>query len=503
MSNSFEEFANNYKEGKTQLVWKWGSADLETPVSTYLKLCSDEKYSFLLESVEGGEVLGRYSAIGLRPDMLWRYDHGIAKTSVDDFSEWLDCEGEPLESLKELVKESKLEFLPDEAIPPMATSGFYGFMGYDTIRLVENIPDNNPDILNIPESILIRPTLTIIFDNVKNMMCISTPVRIHSGNSNLDAEDVYKNAINIIDDTFKILENSSVKQSVIDKTSCSLPLEISSNISRDEYHYMVRKAVEYIKAGDIFQVVPSQRFSMDFDLPPIELYRSLRRLNPSPFLFHLNFDDFALVGSSPEILVRVRDRTITIRPIAGTRKRGLNKQEDRELADDLLSDPKERAEHLMLLDLARNDVGKVSEIGSVNVTEEFTVEMYSHVMHIISNVEGTLRDDVNSIDALFSGFPAGTVSGAPKIRAMEIIDELENERRSFYAGCVGYFDGNGDVDTCITLRTALIKDNKLYVQAGGGVVSDSDAEFEYQESCNKAQAIIRAAEIAIEDFLHK
>jgi anthranilate synthase component 1 len=262
---------------------------------------------------------------------------------------------------------------------------------------------------------------------------------------------------------------------------------------------MVKRAVGHIRAGDIFQAVLSQRFSTPFDLPPFELYRSLRRVNPSPFLFHLNFGGFALVGSSPEILVRVRDGTVTIRPIAGTRKRGATPEEDKALAADLLADPKECAEHLMLLDLGRNDVGRVASIGSVKVTERFTIEHYSHVMHIVSNVEGRLKDGADSLDALFAGFPAGTVSGAPKIRAMQIIDELEPARRSFYAGCVGYLDGNGDVDTCIALRTALVKDGRLYVQAGAGVVADSDPESEYQETLNKARAIISAAEMAVEE----
>lgn len=287
------------------------------------------------------------------------------------------------------------------------------------------------------------------------------------------------------------------------RTGHSETPEVESNVTQAQYHDMVRKAVEYIHAGDIFQVVPSQRFSMDFDLPSFQLYRTLRRLNPSPFLFHLRMDDFALVGSSPEILVRVRNDNVAIRPIAGTRKRGRTTAEDKALAEDLLSDPKERAEHLMLLDLARNDIGRVAETGSVNVTDRFIIEFYSHVMHIVSHVEGQLRPDCHPLDALFSGFPAGTVSGAPKIRAMEIIDELEPVRRGFYAGCIGYLSGCGDVDSCITLRTGLVKDGKLYVQAGGGVVADSDPEFEYQESCNKAQAVLSAAKLCFAQALQE
>jgi anthranilate synthase component 1 len=280
------------------------------------------------------------------------------------------------------------------------------------------------------------------------------------------------------------------------RSANALP-EPVSNVSREHYHQMVERAKDYVRAGDIFQVVPSQRFTLPFELPPFALYRALRRLNPSPFLFHLDFGDFAIVGSSPEILVRVRDDTVTVRPIAGTRPRGGSRMEDEALKADLLADPKERAEHLMLLDLGRNDVGRVAQIGTVEVTEKEIVEYYSHVMHIVSNVEGKLRDDKDAIDALCAGFPAGTVSGAPKIRAMEIIDELETERRSFYAGAVGYLSADGNMDTCIALRTALVKDGKMYVQAGGGVVADSDPEAEYQESCNKAKALIRAAEEAV------
>jgi anthranilate synthase component 1 len=270
-----------------------------------------------------------------------------------------------------------------------------------------------------------------------------------------------------------------------------------------DYKNAVTKAIDYIRQGEIFQAVLSQRFTIDFDLPPFELYRSLRRLNPSPFMFHLQFEDFALVGSSPEVLVRVRDNTVTIRPIAGTRKRGANEKEDKFLAEDLLADPKEHSEHLMLLDLGRNDVGRVSDYGSVKVTSQFKIENYSHVMHIVSNVEGKLKKDHDIVDALFAGFPAGTVSGAPKVRAMQIIDELEPTRRGYYAGGVGYFSGNGEMDTCIALRTALIKNGKLYVQAGAGIVADSNPESEHQETVNKAQAVIRAAELAVEQAQSK
>jgi anthranilate synthase component 1 len=370
-------------------------------------------------------------------------------------------------------------------------------MGYDMVRLIEDIPDTNPDEINVPDSIMMRPTIMVLFDNVQNMMCIVTPERDHKANGKKGAKDCYDEAVRRIDKTLDRLMDPVPVTALHHETSLSAPLPVRSNMTEKEFHGMVDKAVEYIRAGEIFQVVLGQRFTMDFDLPAFELYRTLRRLNPSPFLFYINFDGFSLVGSSPEILVRVRNRKVTIRPIAGTRPRGANAAEDKALATDLLADPKERAEHLMLLDLGRNDIGRVAKTGTVKVTDQFAIENYSHVMHIVSNVEGMLRDDLDSLDALFAGFPAGTVSGAPKVRAMEIIDELEPLRRSYYAGCVGYLDGNGELDTCIALRTALVKDGKVYVQASGGIVADSVAASEFQESCNKAKAVIKAAEQAV------
>jgi anthranilate synthase component 1 len=322
---------------------------------------------------------------------------------------------------------------------------------------------------------------------------VVTPVWTEDG---VDADTAYGRAESRLGEAVADLERS-VPHEQIKRAAGGVVPEPSSNTTREAYHAMVEKAKEYIFAGDVFQVVPSQRFSVPFDLPPMALYRALRRLNPSPFLFCVNFGDFAVVGSSPEILVRLRDGTVTVRPIAGTRPRGANATEDQALADDLLSDPKELAEHLMLLDLGRNDVGRVAKIGTVKVTERNIIERYSHVMHIVSNVEGEIDPQYDAIDALVGGFPAGTVSGAPKVRAMEIIDELEHDRRGIYAGAVGYLSANGSMDTCIALRTAVLKDGVMYVQAGGGVVADSDPETEYQESCNKARALIRAAQEAV------
>lgn len=494
-----DAFRQNFADQKTQLIWEWVSADLETPVSAYLKLCGYTAYSFLLESVEGGATLGRYSVIGTNPDFLWKCSQGAkVETKADQGSIWTQQDVCAKASLKENIAASSIDIVP-EGLPPMCGLGLFGYIGYDMIRLVENVPDNNPDDLQVPDSILSRPSILAIFDNVKNMICVATPVYAHAGNSEFPVDMVYSDARTRVENALKSI-NSPLDRTMLDhKTLLQNGQEITSNTPKEDYKAAVEKAVEYIHAGEIFQAVPSQRFSIDFDLPSFELYRSLRSVNPSPFLFHLSFEGFALVGSSPEILVRVRDDMVTIRPIAGTRKRGKNAIEDKALAEDLLGDAKECSEHLMLLDLGRNDVGRVAEIGSVNVTDQFQIELYSHVMHIVSNVEGKLRKGLDIVDALFAGFPAGTVSGAPKIRAMEIIDELEVSRRGTYAGGVGYFSENA-MDSCIALRTALVKDSKIYVQAGGGVVADSDPEFEYQESCNKAKAVFHAAELVIQKF---
>jgi anthranilate synthase component 1 len=357
---------------------------------------------------------------------------------------------------------------------------------------MERLPDENPEVIGLPSGLFIRPTIIAVFDTIEDMVTVVTPVRPKPG---VSASEAYESAVNrltaVVDDFDRAIKHEAGRAEVGE------PPVPASNMTREQFHGMVDRVKEYILAGDAFQVVVSQRFAIPFSLPPFALYRALRRLNPSPFLFFLNFDDFSIVGSSPEILVRLRDDTVTIRPIAGTRPRGKTPEDDRHNAEDLLADPKERAEHLMLLDLGRNDVGRVSEVGTVKVTEQFIIEYYSHVMHIVSNVIGKIRPDYDALSALIAGFPAGTVSGAPKVRAMEIIDELEPERRGVYAGCIGYFGASGDMDTCIALRTAVVKDGVVYVQAGGGVVADSDPEGEYQESWNKARALMRAAEEAV------
>jgi anthranilate synthase component I len=486
------EFVASYEAGRPQVVWTSLVADLETPVSAMLKLAEGRPYSFLLESVEGGAVRGRYSAIGLKPDLIWRCFGNRAEVNRrarHDLAAFEPSSDDALADLRALIRASRIA-MPD-GLPPIA-AGLFGYIGYDAVRLMERLPDANPDTLGIPDAVLMRPTVVAVFDNIADQVTIVTPVWPSAGLEARSAYDLaYERLADVVADFDRALPHRP-----LERGPATAP-EARSNISRERYHEMVERSKEYIRAGDIFQVVPSQRFILPFELPPFALYRALRRLNPSPFLFFFDFDGFALVGSSPEILVRLRDGVVTVRPIAGTRRRGADRAEDAVLAADMLGDPKELAEHLMLLDLGRNDVGRVAKIGTVRVTEKMVVEYYSHVMHIVSNVEGEIRPDADALDAIIAGFPAGTVSGAPKVRAMEIIDELEPERRSFYAGAAGYFGADGSTDTCIALRTALVKDRQVIVQAGGGVVADSDPEAEYQESRNKARALIRAAEEAV------
>ncbi len=485
------EFERAYAAGRPQVVWTRLVADLETPVSAMLKLAHGRPNSFLLESVEGGAIRGRYSFIGFAPDLVWRCfgdKAEIKHDALDPKSQFAPCPGGAVKSLRAIERESRID-LPD-GLPPMA-AGLVGYMAYDFVRMVERLPDANPDPIQVPDGLFLRPTVMAVFDRLEDSISVITPVRPAPGVSAMAAlAEATERLAAVERDLSKSLPHHAATD------AASHIVEPVSNMSREQFHAVVKKAVEYIKAGDAFQIVPSQRFRFPFALPPIALYRALRRLNPSPFLFILDFGDFSVVGSSPEILVRVRDGKVTIRPLAGTRKRGATPEEDKALEKDLLADPKELAEHLMLLDLGRNDVGRVAKVGTVKVTEQFIVERYSHVMHIASNVEGELDPKFDAIDALLAGFPAGTVSGAPKVRAMEIIDELEPERRGVYAGCIGYFGADGEMDTCIALRTAVIKDKTMYVQSGVGVVADSDPETEYQESCNKARALIRAAEEA-------
>tara|TARA_B100000579_G_scaffold401736_1_gene384424 strand:+ start:149 stop:1630 length:1482 start_codon:yes stop_codon:yes gene_type:complete len=492
MNDISKKFIECYNSGKPQLLWKFIVADLETPVSALIKLTKNKNYNFLLESVEGGENRGRYSAIGINPDLIWRCKNGLSETAIpkNNNVKFVKNKEQPLNSLRSLINDSTIEI--PKNLPPLS-AGLFGYIGYDMISYFENIKIKNSDPLNLPETILIRPSLICIFDRLKDEFILITPIR---PTSNLTAQEAWENGQKIITNAVGELNMGLDHSNLPVQKELKQDNNAPSNLKKSEFFNSVEKAKEYIKSGDVYQVVLSQRFEVPFKKSSISFYRSLRRLNPSPFLFHFNFGDFFVVGSSPEILVRLRNNECTIRPIAGTRPRGKDKEEDSKLKKELLEDPKERAEHLMLLDLGRNDVGRVSKPGTVEVSESFSVEMYSHVMHIESEVKGELREGLDSLDALIAGFPAGTVSGAPKIRAMEIIEELETQRRGIYSGAVGYFSASGDLDTCIALRTGIIKDEKLYVQAGGGIVHDSTNEGEELETRNKAKALIRAAELA-------
>ena len=491
LSPSFEEFERNWTAGKNQLVWARLAADLDTPVSLMLKLGEARPETFMLESVTGGEVRGRYSIVGMKPDLIWRC-HGttseINREARFDAAAFRPLDGHPLQTLRDLIAECAID-MPEGL--PAVSAGLFGYLGYDMIRLVEHLPNVNPDPLGLPDAVLMRPTVIAVLDGVKGEVTLVSPAWAASG---LSARAAYAQAAERVMDALRDLDRAPPAQRDLGEAA---PVgEPVSNFTHDGYKQAVERAKDYIRAGDIFQVVPSQRWAQRFELPPFALYRSLRRTNPSPFLFFFNFGGFQVIGASPEILVRLRDGEVTIRPIAGTRKRGDTPDEDRALELDLLADKKELAEHLMLLDLGRNDVGRVAKVGTVHPTEKFTIERYSHVMHIVSNVVGQINEGEDALSALLAGLPAGTVSGAPKVRAMEIIDELEPEKRGVYGGGVGYFAANGEMDFCIALRTAVLKDETLYVQAGGGVVYDSDPEAEYQETVNKSRALRRAAEDA-------
>ncbi|MFK4809100.1 anthranilate synthase component I [Devosia sp. ZW T5_3] len=489
--DSYQRFAEQYEAGKSQIVWRRIVADLETPIGTYLKLAQDRTNTFLLESVQDGAIRGRYSIIGLLPDVILKVEAGqasINRTAQLDPDHYEPLSEAPLDALRTLVADSKIDVPP--GLPPQS-AGIYGFLGYEMVRYMEVLPNSNPDHLELPEATLMRPSLLAIFDTLKDELYLTAPIFVREGVSARQAHEAAEARI----------EEAIARLGRALPTTAALPdlesIAVTSNTSREEYFAMVAKAKDYITAGDIFQVVLSQRFEAEFTLPATALYRALRRTNPSPYMYFLDFGGFAIAGSSPEVLVRVQDGQVTIRPIAGTRKRGATPTRDQELAAELLADPKELAEHLMLLDLGRNDVGRVAKTGTVKVTDKFFLEFYSHVMHIVSNVVGVLDPKYDFVDALSAGFPAGTVSGAPKVRAMEIIDELEKSRRGIYGGCVGYFSADGTMDTCIVLRTAIVKDGKLYAQAGAGIVADSKPELEQLECENKARALFSAAEEAL------
>ncbi len=477
---------------KPQLVWRKRIADTETPVSAALKLFQAERGDFILESVEGGETRGRHSLIGIAPDLVFRAAGNRAEINrhwITDREAFVPSPLPSLDALRALAAECRMD-VPEELPPALAC--LVGYFGYETIGLVEKLPRAPQSALELPDMLFVRPTVILLFDRLKDEMFLVSPVW-----TGLDDSSAVALAHERLDEAERLLNARQTGTAHFDTKSGPQPLELEPVLPAGRYIEMVAAAKNYIAAGDIFQVVLAQRFTAPFNLPPVHLYRALRRINPSPFLYFIDLPGFALIGSSPEILVRSRGGEITIRPIAGTRPRGRSSIEDAENKASLLADPKERAEHLMLLDLGRNDVGRVTKSGSVTVTDSYMVEFYSHVMHIVSNVVGELADDKDAIDALFAGFPAGTVSGAPKVRACEIIAELEPETRGAYAGGVGYFSPNGDMDSCIVLRTAVVKDSIMHVQAGAGIVADSIPEYEQRECEAKAGALIAAAREAI------
>ncbi|HKX78873.1 MAG TPA: chorismate-binding protein [Novosphingobium sp.] len=490
-AENLDEARQALETGKPALVWRRLIADTETPVGAAIKLFEPGRGDFVLESVEGGEVRGRYSLIGLDPDLVFRATETsceINRTWRSDREAFEPIARDSLVVLRELVENCRIDVPPSL---PRALACLVGYFGYETVGLVEKLPRAPASPLGLPDMLFVRPTVILVFDRLGDELFCVAPV----WPSQADHAVVLEQAADRIDEALRRLRGPvpvPVTGAALDEPA------LSRTMDPEDYKAMVLRAKDYIEAGDVFQVVLAQRFTCPFTLPPLSLYRALRRINPSPFLYFLDLPGFALIGSSPEILVRVRDGDVTIRPLAGTRPRGLTPEEDRANEISLLADPKERAEHLMLLDLGRNDVGRVASANSVRVKESYTIERYSRVMHIVSHVEGRLdTENHDAIDAVFAGFPAGTVSGAPKVRACEIIAELEPETRGAYAGGVGYFAPDGSVDSCIVLRTAVVKDGMMHVQAGAGIVADSDPEYELRECEAKAGALFDAAREAV------
>lgn len=491
-SHNRAEAERELAQGRSTLIWRRRIADTETPVSAALKLIEPERGDFLLESVEGGETRARHSFVGLAPDLVFRASGDAAQINecwTRDRAAFVPCEAGSLGALRALAERCRMEVPPEL---PRALAFLVGYFGYETIGLVEKLPRAPQSDLALPDMLFVRPTVLLIFDRLKDELFLIAPIWAGSQ----DAGQAIAAAEERLDAAERALQ-APLPAPSRDPSLDPEALQPHPTLPPGRYGEMVLKAKDYIEAGDVFQVVLAQRFTAPFTLPPIELYRALRRVNPSPFLYFLDLPGLALIGSSPEILVRVRDGEVTIRPIAGTRPRGKTPVEDAENRTSLLADPKELAEHQMLLDLGRNDVGRVAAAGTVRVTDSFTVEQYSHVMHIVSNVVGELVADRDAIDALFAGFPAGTVSGAPKVRACEIIASLEPETRGAYAGGVGYFAPDGSVDSCIVLRTAIVRDGTMHVQAGAGIVADSVPEYEQRECEAKAGALFAAAREAL------
>ena len=483
INTSFNEFKKKHSKKKHQILFKSFKCKDYYRVENLYKFLLAEKNSFIFESVEKGTIRGRYTIIGLNPDKIWDINNNIITLNANGKKTRIKTN--PLNYINKLIKNFKIE-MPNQ-LPSMA-SMLVGYFSYDIIRYIEKIPNKCIDDLKIPDVRISRPKNLIIYDNLKKKIYYIE--NVYADTKIKSYQETYESIIKRFQ-LYENFENIKLPEQFTFKPNKNF---IKSNISKNRFKLLVKKAKSYIKKGDIFQVVLSQRFERKINKSPIEIYNYLRNSNPSPFMFYFNYEDFNILGSSPEILVRLRKGEVTIRPIAGTRPRGRNKKEDKKYVSDLLKDKKELAEHLMLLDLGRNDVGKVAKINTVKVTEKFKVEKYSHVMHIVSNVIGKFNNQTSIFETLLSGFPAGTVSGAPKIRAMEIIDELEKNKRKLYAGGIGYFTPNDEFDTCIALRTALIKNDKFYVQAGAGIVADSKPEKEYLETINKAKALMKAVD---------
>lgn len=509
MNLTFHEFKSLSAKGNLIPLYKEILGDIETPVNAFIKL--NKKPSFLLESVVGGEIWARYSFIGIDPTLILTFHNKQIGIKSKDGTKTFPTD-DPLQSIKDIL--GRFKPVTVKGLPRF-TGGFVGYIGYDVVKFFERVPDYNKPSIDMPDIFLMLADTILIFDNLKQTIKVVYNAYIENG----DLKKIYDDAERRINTIINYLKENGISENLsnsdvnyhtmnmqskvrllnINPLADKVSGDFSSNFSKDDFLQAVEKAKGYIGSGDIIQVVLSQRFNKDADTHPFTLYRAIRLINPSPYMYYIDAGDYQMVGSSPEILVRLEGDRIILRPIAGTRKRGESDIEDKALEDDLRNDPKERAEHIMLVDLGRNDVGRVAEIGSVKVTELMSIERYSHVMHLVSNVEGRLRAGLDAFDVLKSCFPAGTVTGAPKVRAMEIIEELEPVRRGPYAGAVGYLSYSGNMDTCITIRTIIIKDGKIYIQAGAGIVADSIAENEYIETLNKATAMMKAIDFFTND----
>ena len=490
-SPSFQTFQKLARDGNLIPVYREILADTETPVSVLMKLRS-KTHAFLLESVEGGEKWGRYTFLGADPRTIFRVRGDEILIRENGHEERRQHGGDPLRFLRELM--GRYKPIPTEGLPRFY-GGAVGFLGYDMVRYFERLPAGAADELGTDDAVFLITDTLIIFDNVRHTIKIVACVCTERGG---ELRALYEEGMQKIEETIALIR-APIEGRNAPPERGDTPV-LRSNMTPEEYKSMVGRAKEYIVAGDIIQVVLSQRFEMKNDSDPVDLYRALRYINPSPYLFYLKADDLTLIGSSPEVMVRLEEGVVELRPIAGTRRRGKTEQEDRALADELLRDPKERAEHVMLVDLGRNDLGRIAQTGSVQVNQLMTVERYSHVMHLVSNIQAHLAHGRDCFDVLRAAFPAGTLSGAPKIRAMEIIDELEPTRRGPYGGAVGYFSYTGNMDLCITIRTMTVKDNRIFIQVGAGIVADSDPDAEYRETVNKGEGMVRAIELAASDF---